>query len=100
MGVRGESSCLVHGIATVLVVAAAAWLRMGLVEWSLLLLCIAIVWSAELMNGAIERLARAVDECENAKIRDALDIASGAVSVAALGAAIVGVLIFGNRLLG
>ena len=51
--------------------------------------------AAELFNSAIERLAREVDREHNPNVGVALDIASGAVLVAAVGAAIVGSLIFG-----
>lgn len=65
----------------------------------MLVLCISIVWMAELINSAIEALSRAVsleyDEC----IRDALDIASGAVLVVSLGSAVIGSMIFLPKLL-
>lgn len=52
-----------------------------------------IVLAVEMFNSSIEALARAVTEDFNPHIRDALDIASGAVFVAVLGAATVGLLI-------
>ncbi len=79
------------------VVTLATWLQVSQAEWLSLILCITIVFSAELFNSAIEHLARAITREENPEIRDALDIASGAVSVTALGAAVVGfvVLVWG-----
>jgi diacylglycerol kinase len=96
-GVRGSSSFAAHGVATAVVVAAAAALRMNSIEWCLLLLCIAGVAAAEMFNSALESLARAVTRETNPHIRDALDIASGAVLVAAFGAAGVGLVVFGHR---
>jgi diacylglycerol kinase len=96
-GVRGSSSFAAHGAATVAVLAAAAALRMDAVRWCLLLMCIAGVLAAEMFNSALESLAKAVTREESPHIRDALDIASGAVLIAAGGSAAVGLLIFTHR---
>jgi diacylglycerol kinase len=44
-------------------------------------------------NTAIEHLARAVTREPNPEVRDALDVASAAVLMAALGAAVVGAML-------
>ena len=97
VGVRGQSSFAVHFTCTALVLGAAVVLRVTLVEWCLLLLCITLVLSAEMFNGALESLARAIDEEYNAHLADGLDVASSAVLLAAGGASTVGVIIFLNR---
>jgi len=96
-GTRGESSFVVHCVAAAAVLAAAAMLRMDAVEWCVLLLCIAGVLTAETFNSALESIARAVTDRENSHIRDALDIASGAVLTAALASVAIGVVLFGHR---
>jgi len=97
LGMRGQSSFRVHLVMATAVVLLAAVLRVGLIEWCLLILCIAAVLAAELFNSALERLAREVDRNHNPAVGAALDIASGAVLTAALGSATVGCLIFGRR---
>jgi diacylglycerol kinase len=97
-GVVGQSSFLVHLPVAAAVIAAGAWFRVSAVEWALLVLAIGLVLTSELLNAAIEALAPAVDEGENARIRDALDIAAGGVLVAALASVVVGLLVFGPRL--
>ena len=94
IGVAGESSFLVHGVATVVVLIAGAVLRVSQTEWCILALCIAGVLVAEMFNTALEALAKAVDEQQNPALGAALDIASGAVLLAAIAAATVGVLVF------
>ncbi|PQO30829.1 diacylglycerol kinase [Blastopirellula marina] len=98
IGVRAQSSFVVHLITAAVVVGLAAYLRVDVIRWSLLLLCIALVLAAELFNSAIEWLAKAIDHAENEHLRNALDVASGAVLVTSIGAAIVGGLIFLERL--
>lgn len=96
---RRQSSFAVHAIVGILVVAGGAYFQVTATEWCLLVLCIASVLAAELFNTAIERLARAITQDHDPNIGDALDIASGAVLLAALGSATVGAIIFVPRLI-
>lgn len=100
VAVRGEDSFWVHLPAAVVVVALAAWLRVSVVEWLLLGLCIGIVWTAELFNTAIEHLAKAVTREPNDDVRNALDVAAAAVLAASVTAKVVGTVVFALRLLG
>jgi diacylglycerol kinase len=93
-----ERNFAVHVPAALAVSVLAALVRVRLAEWCLLVLCIAMVLSAELFNTAVERLARAVTGEENEEIRNALDAAAGAVLVASIGAAIVGAIVLVARL--
>lgn len=93
-GISGQSSFGVHGVMAGVVVAAAAALQVSQTDWCLLILCITGVLVAELFNSALEYLAQAVDHQHNEALGAALDIASGAVLVAAIGAAILGAIVF------
>ena len=57
-------------------------------------MAIAIVWLAEALNTAIERLSDAVTLEPNDNIRFAKDVAAGAVLVAAVTSALIGLTIF------
>ncbi len=98
VGLQQERSCQVHLAATILVIAAAFWLRVSPVEGALLALCIVGVWAAELLNSALERIVRAMHQPNDPQLRDALDLAAGGVLIMSLGAASVGLLILGPRL--
>ena len=97
-GIRGQSSFFVHLLMTGAVIVAAALLKVDLIEWGLLVLCTAIVLAAECFNSALEQMAKSVTDQHDEQIGTALDIASGAVLVAAIGAAIVGAIVLGGRL--
>ncbi len=94
LGVRGQNSFLVHGFFTIAALGAAAFFQISLLEWLIVGLCIVIVWTAEMFNSALERLARAVNLKYDPHIRDALDIGSGAVLLTAIGAATIGGILF------
>jgi diacylglycerol kinase len=55
------------------------------------------VFAAEVLNTAMESLARSLGPRRHPRIRDALDMASGGVLLAALTAAVIGVLVLGER---
>ena len=97
-GVRGQSSFFVHFFIAALVVAAGAVLRVSLIEWCLLLLCIAGVLTAEMFNSALESMAKAITGESDPHLGNSLDIGSAAVLLASVGAAVVGTIIFANRL--
>ena len=98
LGVRGQSSFFVHFFTTTAVIVAAAVMDVSLIEWCLLLICIAAVLTAEMFNSALESMARAITQEANPQLGGALDIGSAAVLVASIGAAVVGTIVFLNRL--
>ena len=93
-GIAGQTSFVIHVPIALGVVFLAVLLRCTLWQWCALLLCIGLVLAAELANSAIEELAAGLSPGHNEHVGKALDIASGAVLVASLMAAAVGVIIF------
>lgn len=98
VGVHGQSSFFVHFFMAAAVVATAMIMELGLLSWCVLLLCIALVLTAEMFNSALEAIARSMTDGYDAHVGEALDIGSGAVLIASFGSALVGSIIFGNRL--
>jgi len=93
-----EWSFAAHLPAAAAAVALGMWLGLAAVEWCLVVLAIAGVVAAEVFNTSVESLARALDRGPDQRIKDALDTASAAVLVAVGGAILVGLMIFGPRL--
>ncbi|MDW8242382.1 MAG: diacylglycerol kinase [Thermogemmata sp.] len=98
-GIRGHSSFFVHFFFAVSAVAMAAVLQCTLWEWCLIIGCIGLVLTAELFNSAIETLFHGLDIASKARIQGCLDIAAGAVLLASMTAAVIGTLIFGQRII-
>jgi len=74
-------------------------LHCDLVQWCLLLGCIGMVLTTELVNSAIETLFRGLDEESRPRALPCLDIAAGAVLLASITASVIGSLIFLDRLI-
>lgn len=98
-GAVGETSFYFHIAAAVAVVIVAWLLSCSAEQWCILLLCIALVMALELINSSIEHLAKGLCEEQNQHVGKALDIASGAVLVASVFAAIIAAIIFIPQLL-
>lgn len=100
LGIRGHSSFFVHFFFSALVVAAAVIFHCNLVEWCLLLGCVAFVITAELFNSAVETLFRGLDRETQSNTWAALDIAAGAVLFASLAAAVIGLIVLVPHFIG
>ncbi|MGP1679831.1 MAG: diacylglycerol kinase family protein [Burkholderiales bacterium] len=94
-----QPNARIHAVATVLVVAAGALLRIAPAEWALIVLAIACVWVAEALNTSIEFLVDLVSPDPHPLAGKAKDVAAGAVLVAAIGSAIIGGFVFGPHIL-
>jgi len=67
-------------------------------EWCWIVLAIVGVWMAEALNTAFEFLCDVASPQFHPMVKHAKDVAAGAVLLCAVGAAIVGVLVFLPRL--
>ena len=95
--IRMGGNARIHFAATVAVIIAAIFLNVTAGEWAALVLAIGLVWAAEGLNTAIEILADRISRERDEFIGRAKDAAAGAVLLAAIAAAIVGVLVLGPR---
>lgn len=88
---RTQRNLRIHGVATVLVLGLSAVLRLRALEAAVLLLAIAAVVGAELVNTAVEVLVDRVVGLENdPAAKTAKDVAAAGVLVVAAGAALAG----------
>lgn len=95
VGVQGgrTNSFLVHIPMAIATILAGLLVGLATLEMMLLVLCVGIVIAAELFNCSIEQLAQSITAEPDDNIRNALDIASGAVLIASLMASIVGAVL-------
>jgi len=92
-----EHNAYIHLIATVVTIVLGALLRIDRYDWLWITLAIVLVWAAELMNTAIEKLCDVVQPDYSEKIKIIKDLAAAAVLVCTLGALMIGCLIFYSR---
>lgn len=90
---RDDASFRVHLVMGLAVLVLALILRCVDWEWCALLICIGMVWTAELLNTAIETLFKGFPTEVRDERYPCLDIAAGSVLFSSIVAAIVGCLI-------
>jgi len=94
-----QANLRVHLVAAAAALLAAVLLRFSVTELVALVLCFAIVIAAELFNTTLEVLIDYAWPEHHPMIGRAKDVAAAAVLVAAIGASIVGVLLFARHIL-
>lgn len=92
--VATQHNARLHFAATLAVVALGAACGLTRIEWAAVVFAVGIVWVSETTNTAIERLSDAVTVEPHPAIRDAKDLAAGAVLAASGTAAAIGLLVF------
>jgi len=91
---KSEPHARVHLLATTLVIVGAIALDVTRQDWLWLILAITLVWVFEAMNTAIEHLCDIVSPQHSQSVKQAKDLAAGAVLIAAIAAVIIGITVF------
>ena len=89
----------VHLLATIVVIAAGFAMKVTTTEWCLLSLAIGLVWTAEAFNTAVEAVVDLASPEHHELAGRAKDVAAGAVLLASLSAAVVGIVVFVPRVI-
>ncbi|MCA6367147.1 MAG: diacylglycerol kinase family protein [Cytophagales bacterium] len=91
---KEQPNLRIHLFVSFLVVSLAFYFDVTKVEWCVLLLCIGLVISLELLNSAIEGIVDLVSPEWQVKAGKIKDIAAAAVLVSVAVSVFVGLLIF------
>lgn len=92
---KNESNSRIHLAATIFVIALSVWVKLTVVEWVGIAIAIALVWSAELFNTAIEIFFDLVEPNPNQLVKIGKDTSAGAVLIMAILSVVIGILILG-----
>ncbi len=91
---RTQHNAWIHLIAAVSVAGAGFAVGLLAADWLWIILAIALVWIAEVINTAFEHLCDLVQPEFHASVKAAKDVAAGAVLLAACTATLIGALVF------
>jgi diacylglycerol kinase len=91
---KEQPNLRIHLFVSALVVGLAFYFGVSKLEWCVLLTCIGLVISLELMNSSIEGIVDLVSPEWQVKAGRIKDIAAAAVLVAAAVSVLIGLLIF------
>jgi diacylglycerol kinase (ATP) len=91
---KSQHNAWVHAIATIAVIICGFLFSISKSEWCFLILAIALVWVAEALNTAFEFLCDVASPDFHPVVKHSKDVAAGAVLLSAVGAVIIGLIIF------
>jgi len=89
----------IHLLASLMVIAAGLFFGLNRIEWTLIILTITVVWATEILNTSLEELVDIISPQYDIRAGRVKNLSAGAVLVAALGAVLVGIMVFGPRIL-
>jgi diacylglycerol kinase len=92
-GFSGGRNFRIQVVVAIPVIVAGILLRLPAAHWCILLLCMALVLALELVNTAIELCCDFVHPDWHERIRQIKDMSAGAVLMAAIAAALCGLLL-------
>jgi len=95
---RTQKNAWVHAVVTTLIVIVSLWLHISTQSWAILVLTIALVWSAEFFNTAIEAVVDLASPVHHPLAKTGKDVGAAAVLIAALASVLIGLLILGPPL--
>jgi diacylglycerol kinase (ATP) len=96
---RTQRNAWIHAVATTLVFVFAIWLDITIQDWTILILTIGTVWTAEFINTSLEAVVDLASPIKHPLAKVGKDVGAAAVLVASISAIIIGFLILGPPLL-
>lgn len=91
---KSQHNMYIHVIAALVAILLGFIFQISRLEWMAVVLCIVLVFAAEMLNSAIEVLVDWVSSDRSAKAKYIKDVSAAAVLIIAIGAAITGGIIF------
>jgi diacylglycerol kinase len=100
LALKSEKNVRVHFVIALMVMSSGLVLKFTPIEFSILLIAIAIVVIAEMVNSAIEFSLDAIFHNRYSKLVGmAKDIAAGSVMIATFISLAIGILLFGSKII-
>jgi diacylglycerol kinase (ATP) len=85
---------IIQLLIAILVISAGIYFQITTYEWTIILICIGGVLSAEIFNTAIEKMVDHLSPEKNKYAGEIKDLAAGAVLLFSIITAIIGIIIF------
>src|SRR4030043_1251462 len=94
-----EHNISIHTFIAVVTVILGFVIKISVNEWLLMILCIGLVFTAEAMNSAIEKMVDKISPGQDVQAGMIKDLAAAGVLLAAIAAATTGFIIFIPKLI-
>jgi len=95
---RTQHNAWIHSVFATVVILMGLWVGLKPLDWAVIVLTIAMVFTAEFINTAIEAVVDLASPVHHPLAKVGKDVGAGAVLVAALAGIVIGLLILGPPL--
>ena len=95
---KTQHNAWIHSVVATVVIVLGVWLGLPPRDWAVLVLAIAMVFTAEFINTSIEAVVDLASPVHHPLAKVGKDVGAAAVLVAALSAILIGLLILGPPL--
>ncbi|MFL7893806.1 MAG: diacylglycerol kinase family protein [Anaerolineales bacterium] len=96
--IRTQRNAWIHAIISVCVIGISFWLGLNRYDWAMIVIAIAMVWTAEFINTALEAIVDLASPEQHDLAKISKDVGASAVLIAAASSAIIGIIILGPPL--
>ncbi len=96
--IRTQRNAWIHAVVSIIVVILCLWLNLPPHDWAVIVIAIAMVWTAEFLNTALEAVVDLASPERHYLAEVGKDVGAAAVLIAAASAALIGLLIMGPPL--
>lgn len=96
--VRSQQNAWIHVLASFTVLLLGIWLNLLPRDWAVIILSVALVWTAEFLNTALEAVVDLTSPEQHELARTGKDVGAAAVLIAAGSSVLIGILILGPPL--
>jgi diacylglycerol kinase len=97
--IKTEQNMKIHIFVMFFVILIGIFLKISTIEWIICIILFIVVISGEIFNTAIERIVDIIMPYKNENAKIIKDASAGAVLVLAIGAIVIGMLIFFPKIL-
>ncbi len=96
--IRTQRNAWIHTIVSIAVILVGLWLQLEPHEWAVILIAIAMVWTSEFINTALEAVVDLASPEQHYLARVGKDVGAAAVLIASIASVLIGLLIMGPPL--
>jgi diacylglycerol kinase (ATP) len=96
--IRTQKNAWIHALISVAVVILSLWIGLDPHDWAVIILAIAMVWTAEFVNTALEAVVDLASPQQHYLAKVGKDVGAAAVLISAVSSALIGLLIIGPPL--
>jgi len=95
---RTQRNAWIHVVIAAIIVVLSFWLHLDALQWAMIILATAMVFTAEFLNTAIEAVVDLASPKKHPLAKVGKDVGAGAVLIAAVAAVLMGALVLGPPL--